>query len=218
MRRLRACRSHGRSSARRAVWGEALERRARPTVSRPGRSSRRSGSTPVDARSRPIDTPAESSIVASTSIDRPSTTIGPARRSSDAGRESNGAAQRSIDSANSRSTRERGSSRTEILIREIRFDESASRLDRRRPRADRRPCEVDGSTGGVNHRGPPVGRSRLRVDCSRRRVDCSRRSAPQALLRSCVSLAQRCAQRRNRTADTGIFNPLLYQLSYLGPR
>jgi hypothetical protein len=24
------------------------------------------------------------------------------------------------------------------------------------------------------------------------------------------------AQRRNRTADTGIFNPLLYQLSYLG--
>jgi hypothetical protein len=29
----------------------------------------------------------------------------------------------------------------------------------------------------------------------------------------------RCgAQRRNRTADTGIFNPLLYQLSYLGVR
>ena len=26
------------------------------------------------------------------------------------------------------------------------------------------------------------------------------------------------AQGRNRTADTGIFNPLLYQLSYLGPR
>jgi hypothetical protein len=25
------------------------------------------------------------------------------------------------------------------------------------------------------------------------------------------------AQGRNRTADTGIFNPLLYQLSYLGP-
>ena len=24
------------------------------------------------------------------------------------------------------------------------------------------------------------------------------------------------AQRRNRTADTGIFNPLLYRLSYLG--
>lgn len=24
------------------------------------------------------------------------------------------------------------------------------------------------------------------------------------------------AQGRNRTADTGIFNPLLYQLSYLG--
>jgi hypothetical protein len=24
------------------------------------------------------------------------------------------------------------------------------------------------------------------------------------------------AQERNRTADTGIFNPLLYQLSYLG--
>ena len=24
------------------------------------------------------------------------------------------------------------------------------------------------------------------------------------------------AQRRNRTTDTGIFNPLLYQLSYLG--
>ena len=24
------------------------------------------------------------------------------------------------------------------------------------------------------------------------------------------------AQRQNRTADTGIFNPLLYQLSYLG--
>ncbi len=24
------------------------------------------------------------------------------------------------------------------------------------------------------------------------------------------------AQRRNRTADTGIFSPLLYQLSYLG--
>ncbi len=29
---------------------------------------------------------------------------------------------------------------------------------------------------------------------------------------------QRSAQRRNRTADTGIFNPLLYQLSYLGGR
>jgi hypothetical protein len=27
----------------------------------------------------------------------------------------------------------------------------------------------------------------------------------------------RGAQGRNRTADTGIFNPLLYQLSYLGP-
>ena len=27
-----------------------------------------------------------------------------------------------------------------------------------------------------------------------------------------------CARGRNRTADTGIFNPLLYQLSYLGPR
>jgi hypothetical protein len=27
-----------------------------------------------------------------------------------------------------------------------------------------------------------------------------------------------CAQGRNRTADTGIFNPLLYQLSYLGAR
>jgi hypothetical protein len=27
----------------------------------------------------------------------------------------------------------------------------------------------------------------------------------------------RSAQTRNRTADTGIFNPLLYQLSYLGP-
>jgi hypothetical protein len=26
------------------------------------------------------------------------------------------------------------------------------------------------------------------------------------------------AQRRNRTADTGIFNPLLYRLSYLGKR
>ena len=26
------------------------------------------------------------------------------------------------------------------------------------------------------------------------------------------------AQGRNRTADTGIFNPLLYQLSYLGQR
>jgi hypothetical protein len=26
------------------------------------------------------------------------------------------------------------------------------------------------------------------------------------------------AQRRNRTTDTGIFNPLLYQLSYLGAR
>ena len=26
----------------------------------------------------------------------------------------------------------------------------------------------------------------------------------------------RGAQGRNRTADTGIFNPLLYQLSYLG--
>ena len=26
------------------------------------------------------------------------------------------------------------------------------------------------------------------------------------------------AQGRNRTADTGIFNPLLYQLSYLGVR
>ena len=26
----------------------------------------------------------------------------------------------------------------------------------------------------------------------------------------------RSAQGRNRTADTGIFNPLLYQLSYLG--
>ncbi len=24
------------------------------------------------------------------------------------------------------------------------------------------------------------------------------------------------AQRRNRTTDTGIFNPLLYRLSYLG--
>jgi hypothetical protein len=29
---------------------------------------------------------------------------------------------------------------------------------------------------------------------------------------SCIS----GAQRRNRTADTGIFNPLLYRLSYLG--
>jgi hypothetical protein len=28
--------------------------------------------------------------------------------------------------------------------------------------------------------------------------------------------AQNGAQRQNRTADTGIFNPLLYQLSYLG--
>jgi hypothetical protein len=25
------------------------------------------------------------------------------------------------------------------------------------------------------------------------------------------------AERRNRTADTGIFSPLLYRLSYLGP-
>ena len=25
-----------------------------------------------------------------------------------------------------------------------------------------------------------------------------------------------CAQGRNRTTDTGIFSPLLYQLSYLG--
>ncbi|CAE6961610.1 conserved protein of unknown function [Ectopseudomonas oleovorans] len=31
---------------------------------------------------------------------------------------------------------------------------------------------------------------------------------------SCIS----GAQGRNRTADTGIFNPLLYQLSYLGQR
>ena len=31
-----------------------------------------------------------------------------------------------------------------------------------------------------------------------------------------VSPIKCCAQRQNRTADTGIFNPLLYQLSYLG--
>ena len=31
-----------------------------------------------------------------------------------------------------------------------------------------------------------------------------------------LAIPQRCGgQRRNRTADTGIFNPLLYQLSYL---
>src|SRR5439155_2323447 len=38
--------------------------------------------------------------------------------------------------------------------------------------------------------------------------------------RSAIRLFFRCfrsAQGRNRTADTGIFNPLLYQLSYLGP-
>src|SRR5690606_24492330 len=35
----------------------------------------------------------------------------------------------------------------------------------------------------------------------------------QALLRACKEFG---AQRRNRTADTGIFNPLLYRLSYLG--
>lgn len=33
-----------------------------------------------------------------------------------------------------------------------------------------------------------------------------------------VSLFEYGAQGRNRTADTGIFNPLLYQLSYLGQR
>ncbi len=30
------------------------------------------------------------------------------------------------------------------------------------------------------------------------------------------SLLETSAQGRNRTSDTGIFNPLLYQLSYLG--
>ena len=31
-----------------------------------------------------------------------------------------------------------------------------------------------------------------------------------------IRIYVRGAQGRNRTADTGIFNPLLYQLSYLG--
>src|ERR1700729_1175027 len=30
-------------------------------------------------------------------------------------------------------------------------------------------------------------------------------------------MASRCAQRRNRTADTGILKALLYQPNYLGP-
>ena len=36
------------------------------------------------------------------------------------------------------------------------------------------------------------------------------------LAKNINSFARSSAQRRNRTADTGIFNPLLYQLSYLG--
>ena len=40
---------------------------------------------------------------------------------------------------------------------------------------------------------------------------------PTAAIRHDRSRAiHRSAQGRNRTADTGIFNPLLYQLSYLG--
>ena len=31
-------------------------------------------------------------------------------------------------------------------------------------------------------------------------------------------LAQDGAEGQNRTADTGIFSPLLYRLSYLGPK
>ena len=33
-----------------------------------------------------------------------------------------------------------------------------------------------------------------------------------------IYLRESGAQGRNRTSDTRIFNPLLYQLSYLGPR
>ncbi len=30
-----------------------------------------------------------------------------------------------------------------------------------------------------------------------------------------TGVKKKCGQRRNRTADTGIFSPLLYRLSYL---
>ena len=47
----------------------------------------------------------------------------------------------------------------------------------------------------------------------------ARRRPPQSeKSRNSPPLERRGAQERNRTADTGIFNPLLYQLSYLGPR
>ena len=33
-----------------------------------------------------------------------------------------------------------------------------------------------------------------------------------------MNTVNKSAQNRNRTSDTRIFSPLLYQLSYLGPR
>jgi hypothetical protein len=45
-------------------------------------------------------------------------------------------------------------------------------------------------------------------------------SIPAETVKSCRNATRKCievsgGQGRNRTADTGIFNPLLYQLSYL---
>ena len=54
--------------------------------------------------------------------------------------------------------------------------------------------------------------------------DCGRAACPRgdpaetkkALSEFAKCLKSFCAQRQNRTADTRIFNPLLYRLSYLG--